>query len=160
MYNSNHAQKWGQICCKSVQLVRGSSFRNALLQNPYFRTSILSFKYPNNLFLLFFFRFCFIHQAYVTGWSKLFTQNEDKLVPIVQMNCWKRIHVYLAMLTAPKDARDVKRTKSNTILGSGRIVMVLLGLKLVQVGPQGKNLRSIWVGLVHLAKLISRTKQY
>ena len=33
---SNHAQKWGQICCKSVQLVRGSSFRNDLLQNPYF----------------------------------------------------------------------------------------------------------------------------
>ena len=27
-YNSNHTQKWGQICCKSVQLVRGSSFRN------------------------------------------------------------------------------------------------------------------------------------
>jgi hypothetical protein len=23
---SNHAQKWGQLCCKSVQLVRGSSF--------------------------------------------------------------------------------------------------------------------------------------
>ena len=35
-YNSNHAQKWGQICCKSVQLVRVSSFRNNLLQNPYF----------------------------------------------------------------------------------------------------------------------------
>ena len=33
---SNHPQKWGQICCKSVQLVRGSSFRNDLLQNPYF----------------------------------------------------------------------------------------------------------------------------
>ena len=32
----NHAQKWGQMCCKSVQLVRGSSFRNVLLQNPYF----------------------------------------------------------------------------------------------------------------------------
>ena len=30
---SNHAQKWGQICCKSVQLVRVSSFRNDLLQN-------------------------------------------------------------------------------------------------------------------------------
>ena len=30
-------QKWGQICCKSVQLVRGSSFRNDLLQHPYFR---------------------------------------------------------------------------------------------------------------------------
>ena len=27
-YNSNLAQKWGQICCKSVQLVRVSSFRN------------------------------------------------------------------------------------------------------------------------------------
>ena len=27
-YDSNHAQKWGQICCKSVQLVRVSSFRN------------------------------------------------------------------------------------------------------------------------------------
>ena len=25
---SNHAQKWGQICCKSGQLVRVSSFRN------------------------------------------------------------------------------------------------------------------------------------
>ena len=25
---SNHAQKWGQICCKSVQLARISSFRN------------------------------------------------------------------------------------------------------------------------------------
>ena len=35
-YNSNHAQKWGQICCKSVQLVRGSFFRNDLLQIPYF----------------------------------------------------------------------------------------------------------------------------
>ena len=35
-YNSNHAQKWGQICCKSVQLVRGSFFWNDLLQNPYF----------------------------------------------------------------------------------------------------------------------------
>ena len=34
---SNHAQKLGQICCKCVQLVRGSSFRNDLLQNPYFR---------------------------------------------------------------------------------------------------------------------------
>ena len=32
--NSNHAQKWGQIC---VQLVRVSSFRNNLFQNPYFR---------------------------------------------------------------------------------------------------------------------------
>ena len=36
-YNSNHSQKWGQICYKSVQLVRVSSFRNDLLQNPYFR---------------------------------------------------------------------------------------------------------------------------
>ena len=36
----NHAQKWGQICCKSVQLVRGSSFRNGLLQNPYFKFRI------------------------------------------------------------------------------------------------------------------------
>ena len=35
-YNSNHAQKWGQICCKSVQLVRGSSFRTDLSQNSYF----------------------------------------------------------------------------------------------------------------------------
>ena len=35
-YNSNHAQKWGQICCESVQLVRVSSFRNELLQNPYY----------------------------------------------------------------------------------------------------------------------------
>ena len=34
---SNHAQKCGQICCKSVQLVRVSSFRNDLLQNTYFR---------------------------------------------------------------------------------------------------------------------------
>ena len=38
-YNSNHAQKWGQICCKSVQLVIGSSFWNDLLQNPYFSTN-------------------------------------------------------------------------------------------------------------------------
>ena len=36
-YNtSNHAPKWGQIFWKSVQLVRGSSFRNDLLQYPYF----------------------------------------------------------------------------------------------------------------------------
>ena len=34
---SNHAQKWGQICCKSVQLVRGSSFWNDFLQNTYFK---------------------------------------------------------------------------------------------------------------------------
>ena len=27
-YNSNHAQKWGQICCESGQLVRVSFFRN------------------------------------------------------------------------------------------------------------------------------------
>ena len=40
-YNSNHAQKWGQICCKSVQLVRGSSFPNDLLQNPYFRGAFI-----------------------------------------------------------------------------------------------------------------------
>ena len=40
-YNSNHAQKWGQICCKCVQLVRGSSFRNDLLQNPYFKQILL-----------------------------------------------------------------------------------------------------------------------
>ena len=33
---SNHAQRWGQRCCKSVQLVRVSYFRNDLLQNPYF----------------------------------------------------------------------------------------------------------------------------
>ena len=32
----NDTQKGEQICCKSVQLVRGSSFRNDLLQNPYF----------------------------------------------------------------------------------------------------------------------------
>ena len=35
-YNRNHDQKWGQICFKSVQLVRGWSFQNDLLQNPYF----------------------------------------------------------------------------------------------------------------------------
>ena len=30
--------EWGQIlCCKSVQLVRGSSFRSDFLQNPYFK---------------------------------------------------------------------------------------------------------------------------
>ena len=34
---NNHAQKWGHIWCKSVQLVGGSSFRNDLLQNPYFK---------------------------------------------------------------------------------------------------------------------------
>ena len=34
--NNNHTQKWRQICWKSVQLVRGSFFRNDLLQNPYF----------------------------------------------------------------------------------------------------------------------------
>ena len=39
-YNSNHAQKWGQICCNSVQLVRGSSFRIDLLQNPYFKNAV------------------------------------------------------------------------------------------------------------------------
>ena len=44
---SNHAQKWGQICCKSVQLVRGSSFRNDLLQNPYFKSAD---KYINSQF--------------------------------------------------------------------------------------------------------------
>ena len=42
-YNSNHAQKWGQICCKSVQLVRVSSFRNDLLQNPYFSRICIQF---------------------------------------------------------------------------------------------------------------------
>ena len=47
-YKSNHAQKWGQICCKSDQLVRGSSFRNDLLHNPYF--SELSFF--SNLWIL------------------------------------------------------------------------------------------------------------
>ena len=36
-YNSIHAQKWGQICCKSVRLARDSSFWNDLLQNPYFK---------------------------------------------------------------------------------------------------------------------------
>ena len=35
-YNCNHAQKRGQICCKSVQMVRGSSLQNDLLQNLYF----------------------------------------------------------------------------------------------------------------------------
>ena len=40
-YKSNHAQKRGQICYKSVQLVRGSSFRNDLLQNPYFSLMLL-----------------------------------------------------------------------------------------------------------------------
>ena len=33
---SKHAQTWGQIWWKSVQLVRGASFRNGLLQNTYF----------------------------------------------------------------------------------------------------------------------------
>ena len=32
---------WGKICCKSVQLIRGSSFRNDLLQNPYFKGVIV-----------------------------------------------------------------------------------------------------------------------
>ena len=36
-YTSNHAQKLGQICFKSVQLVRGSSFRSDFLQNSYFK---------------------------------------------------------------------------------------------------------------------------
>ena len=31
--NSKPTQKWWQICWKSVQLVKGSSFRNDLLQN-------------------------------------------------------------------------------------------------------------------------------
>ena len=35
--NSKPTQKRGQICGKSVQLVRGSSFRNDFLQNPYFK---------------------------------------------------------------------------------------------------------------------------
>ena len=35
--SSKPTQKWGQICWKSVQLVKGSSFRNDLLQNPYFK---------------------------------------------------------------------------------------------------------------------------
>ena len=35
-YNDKITQKWGQICWKSVQLVRASSFRNDLLQNLYF----------------------------------------------------------------------------------------------------------------------------
>ena len=41
---SNHAQKWGQICSKSVQLVRSSPFRNDLLQNPYFKNGKKSAK--------------------------------------------------------------------------------------------------------------------
>ena len=41
-YNNNHAQKWGQVCCKSVQLVRVSSFRKDLLQNPYFNLNSIS----------------------------------------------------------------------------------------------------------------------
>ena len=32
-------RKWGQICWKSVQLVKGSSFWNDLLQNPYNRAT-------------------------------------------------------------------------------------------------------------------------
>jgi hypothetical protein len=45
---SNHAQKWGQILCKSVQLVRGSSFRNDSLQNPYFSNASTTFSYLAN----------------------------------------------------------------------------------------------------------------
>ena len=46
---SNHAQKWGQICCKSVQLVIGSSFRNDLLQNPYFSRRTYSTLYTHRV---------------------------------------------------------------------------------------------------------------
>ena len=35
-YNSNHAQKWGQICWKSVQLDRVAFFRIDFFQNWYF----------------------------------------------------------------------------------------------------------------------------
>ena len=42
LHPANQNQKWGQICLKSVQLVRGSSFRNGLLQNPYFRRTVFS----------------------------------------------------------------------------------------------------------------------
>ena len=43
---SKPTQKWGQICWKSVQLVRGSSFWNDLLQNPFFKDEdgIICFK--------------------------------------------------------------------------------------------------------------------
>ena len=38
---SKPTQKWRQKSWKSVQLVRGSSFWNDLLQNPYFRSTFL-----------------------------------------------------------------------------------------------------------------------
>ena len=41
-YNSNHAQKWGQICSKCVQLVRVSFFWSDFLQNPYFNSILKS----------------------------------------------------------------------------------------------------------------------
>ena len=40
---SNHTQKWGQICYKSVQLVRGLSFWNDFLQNPYFNRKDMTY---------------------------------------------------------------------------------------------------------------------
>ena len=40
--NSKPIQKWWQICWKSVPLVKGSSFRNDLLQNPYFKRKFCS----------------------------------------------------------------------------------------------------------------------
>ena len=46
---SNHAQKWGQIYCKSVQPVRGSSFRNDMLQNPYFSRRTYSTLYTHRV---------------------------------------------------------------------------------------------------------------
>ena len=39
-----------KVCCKSVQLVRGSSFWNDLLQNPYFNS--MSKKYKDDTYLL------------------------------------------------------------------------------------------------------------
>ena len=36
-YNSNHAQKWRQICCESVQPARVSFFRSDFFRNWYFK---------------------------------------------------------------------------------------------------------------------------
>ena len=49
---SKPTQKWGQICWKSVQLVRGSSFQDDLLQNPYFsdRENVLKFEAEGQVF--------------------------------------------------------------------------------------------------------------
>ena len=44
---SNHAQKWGQICCESGQLVRVLFFRNPYFRNPTGRAS-LSFFFCKN----------------------------------------------------------------------------------------------------------------